>query len=160
MACGTGFCAAKLIAGVVAIGLGGFGAYNFATTGCVLGNCSTDKAAITETSTTTDDKGCCPLGDAAVVEVAGAGVEIACHAAKTECTEVKECTDKAIACTDKAIACTGEKTIEVAAKTDCATACEGKTACADKKDCGGCDPASCTGPCGEVAAKSTEKSDG
>jgi hypothetical protein len=151
MACGTGFCAGKLIAGIVAVGLGGFGAYNYATTGCFLGSCSTETTPLTEISATTDEGGCCPLTGDAMLEVASA--ETACDgAAKSECSEAKDCSE--------AVACTGDAMLEVAnteaAACTAKTECGDKTACADKDNC---DPASCTG-CGEMAQKATEKSDG
>lgn len=135
MACGTGFCAGKIIATIVAVGVGGYATFNYATTGCVLGNCSTDAVQT----------------DADVQGVSAEGTEAlsACCSAKPDCdgqecgTGCDDCATEAglveAAVTTEAPACsegkvcplTGEVMHEVAATSDeaCESACEGKTDC-------------------------------
>lgn len=164
MACGTGFCAAKLIAGLVAVGVGGFAAYNYSTTGCVLGGCSTDSAAVAPVSAEGDD--CCPLSGAEMVEVAAGEacgtactdeMKAACEAAGKECgagscsegmTEVAGKSDCQSACSGTA-ACPSTANVLEAATT---TECEAKTECSEKTEC--------AESCDKVAEKATEKSDG
>lgn len=45
MACGTGFCAGKIIAGVLGIGAASVLGFNWITTGCPTGVCPTERAA-------------------------------------------------------------------------------------------------------------------
>jgi len=132
MACGTGFCAGKIIAAIVAVGVGGYATFNYATTGCFLGSCSTE---VSETST------------AAVQGVSAEGAS-ACCSAKPDCagddcgTGCDDCATPATvveaAATTDAPACSEGKTcpltgelVEVAAtdSADCKSACEDKTEC-------------------------------
>ncbi len=46
MACGTGFCAGKIIAVLVVASAGGYAAYNYATTGTLFGSCDLDDKAV------------------------------------------------------------------------------------------------------------------
>lgn len=145
MACGTGFCAGKIIATIVAVGVGGYATFNYATTGCVLGSCDSEVVAT----------------DASVQGVSAEGTEAlsACCSAKPECdgsdcgTGCDDCaTDAALVeaaattgaaegCTEDAAACsegktcplTGETILEVAATDSdaCEKSCEDKTECHD-----------------------------
>ncbi len=162
MACGTGFCVGKIIASIVAVGVGGYAAYNYTTTGCVLGSCDSE-SAIVETE-----------GNAQAVsatgELAGECSAAEMAACETACAEATACEDAAAAC-DKATDC-AEATectkdagvLEVAAtegSDECALSCDAEKIAA-ASDCNSCaETGECDGECGEIAATETaDNSDG
>lgn len=161
--CGTGFSAGKFIAAIVAVGVGGFVAFNYATNGSLCSSCDKSKdatPAAQAVSAETPSADACPMGGCSMgaTEVAAHG---ACSGEKTACSD-----DMATACEgDKVCPMTGETVHEVAAteaKTGaCGKECGGEgcdpSACGD---CGGCDKEACDKPAEEVATSETEKTAG
>lgn len=135
--CGAGFSAGKFIAAIVAVGLGGFAAFNYATSGSLCGSCSDPKEAAAVKAVGAESADACPMGACSdkVAEVAHAGS--GCTGEKTACEGEKACP------------MTGEKVQEFAAtKTGaCGKVCGGE----------GCDPAGCGGACGGCEMKSCDK---
>jgi hypothetical protein len=104
-----------MIAAIVAVGVGGYAAYNYTTTGCVLGTCGDESASVPAASVQEvagtdaapascdampacdgqDCEGPCPLcpDGAAVQEVAATTEAPACTEGQPECQ--KECTQDA-----------------------------------------------------------------
>lgn len=62
--CGTGFCAGKFIAAIVAVGLGGYAAYNYATSGSLCASCSVDSgsSAAVQSVGAVEGSDACPMG--------------------------------------------------------------------------------------------------
>lgn len=114
--------AAGLI-GLVVAGAGAVGVYNFSTTGCFLGSCSSETSAdtgettnvgllVSENATTTEGDSCCPLTEAKDAEIV-----LAANSADTGAAE----------------ACEGMS------EAECETACDDAMKMAEAKDdCGGC----------------------
>ncbi|GAB4385717.1 MAG: hypothetical protein Kow0022_12750 [Phycisphaerales bacterium] len=89
--CGTGFCAGKFIAAIVAVGLGGYAAYNYATSGSLCASCSVDSSspAAIQSVGAVEGSDACPMGacsqgksaescPAGMMEVAQTGEGAAC----------------------------------------------------------------------------------
>lgn len=161
--CGTGFSAGKFIAAIVAVGVGGFVAFNYATNGSFCSSCDKSKDAVVQ-PTAAGAQADCAMGDA-------------CDDACKEACEGGACpmsgaceTDKAAgACEADKAACpmTGAHVEEAANTAGADSACQHK--CSGEE----CDPAGCEGKEGcpdkgacpskqadEVATNETEKSAG
>lgn len=144
MACGTGFCAGKIIASIVAVGLGGYAAYNYTTTGCVLGSCNTG-AKVTQTT-----------GNALAVS-AESELVTSCTGPKEACTQAELAACESACQTACDTPCDKEATsdaalLEVANTTEaaeqCALGCEGEKV-AETSDCSTCaEGGECDGNCG------------
>jgi hypothetical protein len=190
MVCGTGFCAGKIIAVLVAVSAGGYASYNYTTSGTLLGSCSLDeKAAETEVayeqlavSEQVDGQDACCAADAAEEIVEVAATDMAGCSMDMDPGSCSMTGETAMAATtDMAGECTrdmGAATTEVAATTD-GPACEATGICpmtgepmadkdcpmnGDAQDCpmGGGDAESCHATAeDEVAASETaDDSDG
>lgn len=129
----------KVLAIVGGVLVGGFAAYNFSSTGCVLGmGCDTKATAATTTVSAGGGSECglCPSGAAVqtVAETKTAGVD--CCVA--DAMGVKDCdpTD-----CDKPVCCKGGAEVtqvaaeQCAEKTECAKSCEAKAECEEKAEC-------------------------
>lgn len=126
--------AAGLI-GLVVAGAGAVGVYNFSTTGCFLGSCSSETSAdtgettnvgllVSENATTTEGDSCCPLTEAKDAEIVLAANSVDTGAAET-CEGMSEAECKT--------ACEGMS------EAECETACDDAMKMAEAKDgCGGC----------------------
>ncbi|MCL4222125.1 MAG: hypothetical protein KJZ65_12240 [Phycisphaerales bacterium] len=157
--CGAGFSAGKFIAAIVAVGLGGFAAFNYATSGSLCGSCGDSKADATVKAVGAESADACPMGacsdKASEMAHAGSG----CMGEKTACAGEKSACEG-----EKVCPMTGEKVQEVAAtKTGaCGKVCGGEgcdpAGCGGA--CGGCDMKSCEKPAEEVATNQSDKSNG
>lgn len=145
MACVSGICAAKFVAGVVGVGAAAVLGFNWITTGCPTGVCRTDKAAQVEITPAAHVAGaegsCCALmaesGKSAcgVEAEACVGQEKGCcsNKAKQEVAETKAC-------------CSGDKAAEQVAQVIpvASTSAPKGECCADK---GLPEPCDSTKPC-------------
>ena len=150
----------KPIIAVGALAVGGMGAYNFSTTGCVLGSCGSADSATMTAAATPVESSCCPGEKAAeatlvadtasktdcatkcsdgeaVAELASFGSAMtaeACEAMKAACDTAGECPEAMKAACDAAgIDChaTADATL-VSDTTE--TECESKTECESGSD--------------------------
>lgn len=125
----------KIIAVIAGVAVGGITAYNFTTTGCMLGSCGAEKAAAVQPVSSVAEKGdCCPTttgcplcpdaaADKAVV------TEVALTEQTGECSMEPACSrDDASTCS-KGESCCKAAATEVAEKADSAEkpCCAGKT---------------------------------
>ncbi|KAA0215036.1 MAG: hypothetical protein DYG94_03705 [Leptolyngbya sp. PLA3] len=158
--CGAGFSAGKFIAAIVAVGLGGFAAFNYATSGSLCGSCKDTKETAAVQPVGAESADACPMGACSdkAAEVAHAGAA-ACTGEKSGCSGESACDE------EKACPMTGEAVQEVAATTtkvgQCGKVCGGE-GCdpASGSNCGGCDKDSCDKPAEEVATTEGEGSNG
>ncbi len=141
MACGTGFCAGKIIAVLVVASAGGLAAYNYTTTGTLFGNCSLEDET-TETQVSyeqsavagqTDEKGACHGTDAAeeVAQVAakdGSGCS-------TEKKDMDSCSKTGETAMASAAKMAGDCTREMDAAITEAAATTGSHECEDTGVC-------------------------
>lgn len=116
--------------GLVGLGVGG---YNWVSTGCPLGSCSTTTASVTAASTSTTAKGDCALcpahGEATVTTVA--------DTAKADCSAQHDCAAEAKGgecCKGAGGACCQEGAMQEASMKECSDSAaghctEGKSEC-------------------------------
>lgn len=157
--CGAGFSAGKFIAAIVAVGLGGFVAFNYATSGSLCGSCKDAPATAAVQGVGAESADACPMGACSdkTKEVAHAGA--ACTGEKSACTGEKTACEG-----EKACPMTGQAVQEAAATKvgACGKVCGGEgcdpAGCGGA--CGGCDMKSCDKPAEEVATTDTQKSNG
>ncbi|MFG0244123.1 MAG: hypothetical protein ACF8R9_15165 [Phycisphaerales bacterium JB054] len=166
----------KPLVAVGALAVGGMGAYNFATTGCLLGSCDAPETTAMTAASTPVESSCCASKQTAettlVADTADAdcatkcsgeesAAELAsfesgmtaetCEAMKDACEAAGECPEAMKAACDAGIDChaTADATL-VSDTTE--TECSGKTECESKTEC--------EGTSDEVAQLETETTEG
>lgn len=169
--CGAGFSAGKFIAAIVAVGLGGFAAYNYATSGSLCGSCASDKDSAAVQTVGAEGSDACPMGACSDSKMAGdcceSGGDEACEGACPMTGMMEAAHTEAGAACDKP--CDGgecDKPGDGACEGgECEGACPMEGAevheAAATSDCDKpCPESGCQKDKEEVASNSTEKSDG
>lgn len=132
----SGTILAKTIGITAGLGVGGLGAYNFMTTGCVTGmGCSTEQAGTATLVAQETPAPPCHMSETTTV---------AASAEASACTDGMACTEGEV------IAAESEAAAMIAAVDLDAAATETSTAAGADDCCGSCDDA-CCGACEEVA---------
>lgn len=140
----------KPVVAVAALAVGGMGAYNFATTGCMLGSCDGDKAAVTAVATPVASSCCASEKVAETTLVAETKSESDCamaceseaktqlvsnevaDAMKAACDYTGECTEAMkAACSAAGIECEDAASSTLVANTE-AGDCAAKSECTEK----------------------------
>lgn len=163
--CGTGFSAGKFIAAIVAVGVGGYVAFNYATTGTLCGSCGTPADAKTVQTVGAADGAFepCPMSGcdmgSGVTEVAAAG-KSCCAGSPADCAgSPEDCAGPNEDCQPGACPMSGAQ-IQEASTTAPATGPCGKP-CEEACDqpCGACPQGACPHQ-EEIASNKPAKSDG
>lgn len=123
----------SVVVAVAGVGLIGLAGYRALSGNCLLGGCSTEKAAVTATSS---ESGSCALGGCSEKSACGSEstvLAVSAEGAKA-CTEGKECSGSACATTE---GCCKGKDASECCKSSGAACTEGKTECTEGKACSG-----------------------
>lgn len=166
MACGTGFCAGKLIAVLVAVGAGGYASYNYATDGCPLGSsCGVttksveNHAAFEQLVAQQEDDAlpaCCAAADQTDQAVEVAATDAPHCGASGDCPFADGAAMTEVAATD-APACAADGTCPMTGEPIAAKDCPMNGDPANCPHAGSCDGGQCpTASKDEVAANETD----